>query len=90
MINAEKVAKHIADKGKKDLNKDKIKEIIGKGGEKKEKDEEIFNCVKCSEKLNKIGKYWRCESCDYYCSGCGALIEEEDERCPECNAKFED
>ena len=36
-----------------------------------------------------IGNYWRCKSCDDFCSECG-FLKEGDEECPSCEAKFEE
>lgn len=45
-------------------------------------------CSECNDNLMMVGKYWRCENCDQYCTLCGALIENDDNECPECNAVF--
>jgi|TARA_B100001971_G_C18116496_1_gene497109 Cdc6-like AAA superfamily ATPase len=45
-------------------------------------------CPECSDKLIKIGDNWRCEECDKFCTGCGTLVEEEDDVCPECDKEI--
>ncbi|PLW79356.1 hypothetical protein C0585_08065 [Candidatus Woesearchaeota archaeon] len=47
-------------------------------------------CEECESKLVKIGQYYRCKDCDNFCTNCGALIAEDDKKCPECNVEFED
>ena len=47
-------------------------------------------CEECESKLVKVGEYYRCKECDDYCTNCGALITEEDKKCPECDVEFDD
>ncbi|MGM5480607.1 MAG: AAA family ATPase [Nanobdellota archaeon] len=37
----------------------------------------------------KIGEYYRRPSKEMFCSNCGAIVTEQDEYCPECQAEFE-
>jgi len=65
-------------------------EDIGKLPRKVINEEDETNiCYECNEKLVKAGENWRCKNCDQFCTGCGALVDEEDASCPECGAKFE-
>lgn len=90
LINADKVAKSIADKENgDDLNKEKIKKIIAKKEEEEKEEDETLKCARCGGDLKNIKDNWRCENCDAYCTSCGALIEDEDEECPECGAEFQ-
>ena len=47
-------------------------------------------CQDCESKLVKIGEYYRCKNCDNYCLNCGAAIDMDDNKCPECDIEFED
>ncbi|MFH1642527.1 MAG: ATP-binding protein [Nanoarchaeota archaeon] len=88
LLNAQKVGKHIASNGKESLN---IKEIVKKKSEKKiTEDASIFQCANCSDQLVSVGKYWRCNNCDSFCSDCGAIVNDDDSECPECEAEFEE
>lgn len=53
------------------------------------KDKNATLCLSCDSKLYKVGEYYRCKKCEDFCTNCGALIEESDKRCPECNLDFE-
>lgn len=67
---------------KKNPAKADIQRIIAaKKQEKKEPD----LCETCEGVLIEINGYWRCPECDKYCEHCGAALEEEDLRCPDCN-----
>ena len=39
-------------------------------------------CPKCKDQLMNVNGYWRCKNCDGFCTGCGALTDEEDIVCP--------
>ena len=90
LANASKLGEYLAKNDKPELNKTKIKSLI-RGKEKTLKDSEVelsFLCLQCGAKLKKIGENWRCKHCDRYCSGCGALVEDEDSECPSCGGVF--
>ena len=83
-----KATKEIVNKVlKSDPLKDKeIAKII-----KEEKDiaEAADHCETCGGKLVKKGEYYRCKTCDTFCTDCGVLAGEEDTACPGCGAAFE-
>lgn len=41
-------------------------------------------------KVLKVGSYYRDPTKDMFCSNCGAIVDENDMKCPECNAIFEE
>lgn len=84
--NCDLLCSYVVKKGKDKANKGDIKKMPKKKieGEKEETD----RCDECNEQLVKVGEYWRCKNCDNYCINCGALIEDEDESCPECETKL--
>ena len=96
LINAYKVCKKAveedADVVKDSHIKDALKETVDislfyEDDEDNNVDTDV--CPVCHEKLMKIGDYWRCPNCDTFCGACGAIVDEDDEVCPECGARFE-
>ena len=49
---------------------------------------DMETCMECNKKLIEVGRHWRCESCDNFCIGCGALCSSEDSECPRCGIKI--
>lgn len=47
-------------------------------------------CNKCGKKQIKIGKFWRCEVCDSFCTECGYKINPDANKCPHCHVGFDD
>ncbi len=77
---------YVVGKGKEKAEKEDIKKIPTAKIE--EEEEETNICSECDEKLVKVKEEWRCKNCDQYCKDCGALVDDEDEECPECSAEF--
>ncbi len=84
--NCDLLCSYVVKKGKEKAKIEDIKKIPKAKIE--EDDEETDICTECYDKLVKIGEYWRCKNCDQYCKKCGALVDDEDESCPECDAKI--
>jgi len=77
---------YVIEKGKEKAEKEDIKKMPkAKIGEEKE---ETDICPECDEKLVKVKEEWRCKNCDNYCIACGALVDEEDTKCPECGSEI--
>ena len=55
--------------------------------EKKTIEKELFD--EKGNRIVKVGKYYRRPAYEMFCSNCGAIVSEEDEECPECQAEFE-
>ncbi len=46
-------------------------------------------CEECKTDLILVGEFYRCPNCDEYCEECGALIDDKDDSCPECERSIE-
>lgn len=96
LINNYKLAQYKFDMGELEImNVDEIKKAmkIDVGDEYDFNDEEKLEanlCEVCESKLVKVGEYYRCKTCDDYCLSCGAIIDINDKKCPECDIKFDD
>lgn len=71
------------------LNSKKINEIVkeidtGEDTARKEHD----YCSECGGRIFNIKGHFRCTECDSFCYGCGALVDDEDEACPNCGKQF--
>jgi len=87
LINAEIVARNIKKNG---INVKKVEELLEKVEKKEEISEDVFKCLNCGQKMQQVGKYWRCQDCQDFCDDCGAEIEDEDITCPECGVEIEE
>jgi len=85
--NCNALCSYVVEKGK---DKAKIEDIkkIQKEKIEEEIEEDTDLCTECYDKLVKVGENWRCKDCDQYCEKCGALVDEEDEECPECSTEI--
>lgn len=84
--NCDLLCSYTVKKGKEKAQIEDIKKISKEKIEEEKEETDI--CSECDKKLVKVDEYWRCKNCDQYCEKCGALVNDEDESCPECNKEL--
>lgn len=84
--NCDSLCGYLVKKGKEKAQIEDIKKISKEKIEEEKEETDI--CSECDKKLVKVDEYWRCKNCDQYCEKCGALVNDEDESCPECNKEL--
>lgn len=88
LLNAPLLAEYLVENNKKKLTKTELKNLLKKEVKKEEEEGKTELCDHCKSPLLKIGDNWRCENCDTYCTTCGALVDEDDLECPNCEVSF--
>jgi len=88
LVNCQAIIKFLVEKNKERITDKEMVDIVTRN-DYVEGDNTAY-CYSCDEPLEKVRNHWRCPDCETYCLKCGSIVDEEDDKCPECRVKFED